>query len=58
MQPSGRNALAYARALGVDVATLYDAADPDDPELPIDREHDLLSELHVALGKVLAMGVK
>lgn len=53
-EPSGRNALALASALGVDVRDLYAPDDDDDEEdsdLPQHRE--LLEALHVAIGSAL-----
>lgn len=53
MQPSGANALAYARALDIDVAELYglDADQPDDEDEALSRD-DLLTAL-APLAKLL-----
>ena len=50
MEPSGRNALAYARALGVDVAELYGVAAAADEE---DSSMSLTRDLHRSIVRIV-----
>lgn len=53
-EPSGRNVLAIAAALGVEPKALYgETAEEDESLLPSPSQNELLHALHAALGAAL-----
>lgn len=57
MEPSGRNALAYAKALGVDVNELYVDGDDDAEAAPVAPAPDLAEALAATVRAIVVAEV-